>query len=118
MEGSGDENKCAIRTPNNHIENPEGIHDEENAVNTSTMNTKVNENENEVRRTEGICEESRNATETSNSKSKRSYWKHKEGGYSKREKRLLVAECLSILCKVVMGNQIYYFGGRTYLQRE
>ena len=29
-----------------------------------------------------------------------------------------MAECLAVLCKVIMGNQVYSFGGKTYLQGE
>ena len=34
------------------------------------------------------------------------------------EKRRLVAECLAVICRVIMGNQVYNFGGRTFLQKE
>ena len=46
------------------------------------------------------------------------YWDFPKKEYSSKEKRILVAECLAVLCKVIMGNQVYSFGGKTYLQGE
>ena len=31
---------------------------------------------------------------------------------------MLIAELLGVFCKVIMGNQVYKFGGKTFLQSE
>ena len=138
-------------------EENEGIHEENNAMDTSNKSKKTNKtnknkneieeesheemNQNEVHsmrtsnkrvnsKLEGLCEE-KDATETSNtnknknynSKNKKekknnSFWKHVERKINEKETKLLVAECLGVLCKIIMSHHIYNFGGQTFLQRE
>ena len=50
--------------------------------------------------------------------SSKSFWKEAEKKVNKNETKILVAECLSILCKVIMSRHVYNFGGKTYLQKE
>ena len=82
---------------------------------------------------EGVCDEKENATNTSNerekskrekerdrdagfSTKKKSYWKEAEKSSTKEERKVLVAEALSVLCKVIMNNHVYNFEGKTLLQ--
>ena len=101
-----------------------GVCEGNNATSTlaaTTENQNVNNDKNIERKRaacEGLYATGTLATTVIDSTSKKSYWKHVEREYSDKDKRVLVAEFLAFICKIIMGNQIYNFGGKTYVQSE
>ena len=98
--------------------------DEKEKEKDDTASTMGKANEKEQNR-EDICENQTDGTKSSNENrknknkdesKKKSYWKRNERTLSKKEIRMLVAEALAILCKIIMNNHIYSFAGKTMLQ--
>ena len=104
------EDRNATRT-SDETNRERGLHDEENAM--KTLNS---DDEGRIFATKVI-----NSPDTVNKnktkKPRTSYWEHVERKFTNDERKMLVAESLAILCKIIMNHHVYSFGGKTYLQQ-
>ena len=84
----------------------EGFHEEKNAMETS-KDKAISENDN--------ADSSKNKHIKASSKY---YWKEADEKPNNYEMKMLVAECIAMLCKIIMSHHVYSFGGQTFLQQE
>ena len=138
-EGLCDETKYAAKTSNDILNGVEGLCGEikSNCDTKTSYNGSIeNNNKQKYENKKKFHDEEESAMETSikesveyapqnknENKGKKSsdrskYWKFQERAYTNSEIRMLVAEYLAILCKIIMSNQVYSFGGKIYLQSE
>ena len=125
------EDNDAVETSANKGNYEEGYHEESSAVKISNEerlhevnNAMISSNRKRTCENNTAIVNSKSRDENDNSsknkmkRNRKSYWKHVTHEYSNVEKRRMVAECLSILCKIIMSHHVYNFGGKTFLQRE
>ena len=110
------------------------FHEESHEEYTMITQQIRNSNNENKEKDEGLSED-RYATRTSKSKNEdkkedettasnqkpkknknKSYWKHPDRNITNKEKKMMIAESLGIICKVIMSNHVYSFGGKTFLQ--
>ena len=92
---------------NYRYENKKKFHDEEE----SAMETSIKESVE-------YSPQNKNENKGKKSSDRSKYGKFQERGYTNSEIRMSVAEYLGILCKIIMSNSVYSFGGKFYLQSE
>ena len=81
---------------------------------TSSTGGEDNKASNEVETFESKNEEKREKNPSK--KKNKSYWEAAETDLDDNNRKILVAEALGILCKVVMNNHVYSFNGKIMLQ--